>query len=112
MDIRFADRKLERECNDSRLLRRRHGERRAKLLRRRLDELHDAQVLEDLRNVTGARCHELTGNLKGFLSVDLDHPYRLLIRPDHDPVPRRPDGGVDWSNIQAVIVVGVEDTHE
>ncbi len=45
------------------------------------------------------------------LSLDLDGPYRLLVKPAHDPVPRRPDGGLDWSQVTAIIVHGVEDTH-
>ena len=42
------------------------------------------------------RCHELTeGKRIGELSVDLDHPYRLIFIPDNDPVPRRDDGGLE-----------------
>jgi len=43
--------------------------------------------------------------------VDLDHPYRLIFVPDHNPVPKREDGGLDWSRVTAVIILGVEDTH-
>jgi proteic killer suppression protein len=57
------------------------------------------------------RCHELTGNLKGQLSVDLDHPYRLLFVPDHEPVPQRPEGGLDWQAVTAIKIKGVKDTH-
>ena len=56
--------------------------------------------------------HELTkGKRSGKLSVDLDHPYRLIFIPDHDPVPRRDDGGLDWSQVTTIKIVGVEDTH-
>ena len=59
-----------------------------------------------------SRCHELTqGQRKGQLSVDLDHPYRLIFVPDHNPVPKREDGGLDWSQVTAVKILGVEDTH-
>lgn len=57
------------------------------------------------------RCHELTGNLKGKLSLDLDHPYRLLFVPEHVPLPQREEGGLDWSQVTAVTIKGVEDTH-
>lgn len=57
------------------------------------------------------RCHELTGNLKGVLSMDMTHPYRLLIRPQNGEWPVRPEGGLDWAQVTAVEVVRVEDTH-
>lgn len=57
------------------------------------------------------RCHELTGDRKGTLSLNLDGPFRLILRPAHEPLPLRPDGGLDWSAVTAVEIVGIEDTH-
>lgn len=37
--------------------------------------------------------------------------YRLIFIPDHDPVPRLKDGGLDWSKVTAIKILGVEDTH-
>ena len=111
MDIVFRTTKLRNECDDFKLLKRRHKEQRAKLIRRRLDDLHAAETLEVMRRLPG-RCHELSGNLKGQLSVDLDGPYRLLFEPAQDPVPAKPDGGLDWSRVTAIRVLGVEDTHD
>ena len=44
-------------------------------------------------------------------SMDLDQPYRLIFIPDHDPVPTLRDGGLDWSQVTAIKILGVEDTH-
>jgi len=52
------------------------------------------------------------GKRKGQLSVDLEHPYRLVFEPANEPCPRLLDGGLDWSEVTAVRVIGVEDTHE
>jgi plasmid maintenance system killer protein len=82
------------------------------LIRRRLDELRAAEVLEDLRNLPGPRCHELRGDRAGQISVDLDHPYRLIFEPADDPVPRKPDGGLDWRSVTAVRILEVTDTHD
>ena len=112
MDIIFSGRKLERECNDQKLLVRRHGSRRAKLIQKRLTQLRAANVLEDIRNLPQLRCHELKGNRDEQLSVDLDHPYRLILVPANDPIPRKPDGGLDWKKVTAIRILGVEDTHE
>lgn len=111
MDIMFTSQKFARIVNDQRLLVREHGDRQARLLRRRLDELRDADNLEDLRSLPQARCHELIGNRAGQLSVDLVHPYRLIFMPASEPPPMKPDGGLDWSRVTAVLIIGVEDTH-
>ena len=57
------------------------------------------------------RCHELTGNRKGQISMDLDHPYRLLFQPTHDPLPVRKEGGLDWNLVTAIKILQIEDTH-
>jgi proteic killer suppression protein len=51
-------------------------------------------------------------NRKGQLSMDLDHPYRLIFTPNHNPIPTRPEGGMDWSQISSVMILGIEDTHD
>lgn len=114
MDIRFADRKLEKECNDGRLLQRRHGERRAKLLKNRLAVLGAAICLADIGPPYRGpmRCHELTGDRAGQLSIDLDQPYRLIFKHDHVPVPAREEGGMDWKQVTRIVILGIVDTHE
>ena len=111
MEIAFDPARLSKDFNDSKRLIRKHGDRRAKLIRRRLDELKAATTLADMRYLPGPRCHELRGNRAGQLSVDLDHPYRLLFTVA-EPIPLRDDGGLDWERVTQVVVIGVEDTHE
>lgn len=111
MDIVFRNSKFEKECNDQRLLGKKHGADRAKRIRRRLDDLRAASVLEDMRNLPG-RCHELIQNRAGQLALDLDHPHRLVFEPANDPIPTKPDSGLDWTKVTAVIIIGVEDYHE
>lgn len=110
MDIFFASVKFQEICNNQRLLIKTQGTDRAKRLRRRLDDLRAAKTLSDMRNLPG-RCHELLGTRSGQLSLDLDHPYRLIFQPV-EPIPRKADGGLDWTRITAVIIIGIEDTHE
>lgn len=111
MDIVFKNNKFEKECNNQRLLEKQHGKERAKRIRRRLDDLRAANVLEDMRNLPG-RCHELLHDRSGQLSVDLDHPYRLIFESTNEPIPTKPDGGIDWTKVTAVMILGVENTHE
>jgi len=112
MDILFKTSKLEKQSNNRTLLVRTYGKRRATLIRRRLDDLKAANNLQDITYLPQTRCHELKGNRKGQFSVDLDHPYRLVFCVANNPAPQRPDGGIDWTRVTAVSIIGVEDTHE
>jgi len=111
VDVSFRTSKLRKHTETIATAQREWGERRGKLVRRRLDELAAATNLEMMRGLPGARCHELTGNLKGRLAVDLDHPYRLLFEPANDPIPRKDDGGLDWPRITAITVTDIIDYH-
>lgn len=112
MNIIFKTSKLQKIMNSQEKSIREYGSLRAGLLGRRLDTLKGADNLEAIRHLPQMRCHELTKNLKGQLSVDLDHPYRLLFTVANDPIPKRPDGGLDWREVTAICVIGIEDTHE
>jgi proteic killer suppression protein len=114
LDISFKSTKLEKEFNEGKRLEKVHGSLRAKKIRHRLNELKAASSLYDFwppKSGPG-RCHELTGERKGQLSVDLDQPYRLIFVPNHEPVPSKPDGGLDWKQVTAIMINGIEDTHE
>jgi proteic killer suppression protein len=112
MIILFKTAKLEKECNDEKRMLKEFGALRTKLSKRRLTQLSAVNALADLRYLPQVRCHELKGNLKGYLSVDLDHPYRLIFEPADNPLPKKPDGGLDWNKVTAIRIIGVEDTHE
>jgi plasmid maintenance system killer protein len=111
VEVYFRTSKLRKHTETIASAQREWGERRGKLLRRRLDELSAAPSLETMRKLPGARCHELTGNLKGKLAVDLDHPYRLLFEPAHDPAPCKDHGGLDWTKVTAIAVLEIIDYH-
>jgi proteic killer suppression protein len=80
-------------------------------IRLRLVQLMAADNLETLRLLPQTRAHELTGDRAGQISVDVRHPYRLLLVPDHAEIPRKPDGGLDWTRVTKVKVLGIVDTH-
>ena len=111
MRILFRTKILRKRCNCSTLARRKWGVAMAKRLRACLDDLDAAEVLEDLRNLRHLHCHELTGDRKGQFSLDLRQPFRLICMPADAPVPRKPDGGLDWSRVTAVEIIEVVDTH-
>lgn len=112
MNIEFQSAKFRKECNDFKLLVRKYGPKQAKKIIQRLDELRAAEKLSDISHLPPPRLHELVSNRAGQYSVDLVHPYRLLFVPSNDPLPLKPDGGIDLSKVTAVKILEVEDTHE
>jgi len=111
MNIQFKTTKLRKECTITKTMKKRWGERMAGKIRQRLDDLNAAPALEAMRRLPG-RCHELRDNRAGTLSLDLVHPQRLWFAPADDPIPLRDDGGLDWSAVFTVEILGVIDTHE
>jgi len=91
MDIVFRTKKLREICNNYKLLQRKFGRKQAKKIRLRLDELRAAECLQDISPYPPPRLHELIGNMKGSFSVDLKHPYRLILEPAQSPVPLKAD---------------------
>jgi len=111
LEIRFRDPGFQEECNHDRLLIKRQGKPMAKKIRQRLDELRAAANLEDMKTLPG-RCHELKHNRSGQISLDLDHPLRLIFVPAYQPPALKPDGGIDWKNVRVIEIIGIEDTHD
>jgi len=77
-----------------------------------LTEIRAAENPADLARLPQLRVHELKGDRKGQISIDVKHPYRLLMVSDHEETPLKQDGGLNWPKITRVKVLGVEDTHD
>ena len=45
------------------------------------------------------------------MSVDLQHPYRLLFVPANNPVPTKEGGGLDWAGVTEIEIIEIVDTH-
>lgn len=111
MEVTFATRNMQKRCSDDKAMQKQWGKKLARRLKQRLMELLAATTLQDIRRTPPARCHELTGNRKGQLSVDLEHPYRLIFKPDHSPMPCKNDGGLDWGSVTKIVIIEIVDTH-
>ena len=110
MNIYFTNSKLRKQCNDSAEMKRVWGDRRAKKMMMRLQEIHAAETLDDLSHAHG-HYHELHGDRKGQISCSLDGSFRLILKPAEDPPPQKADGGLDRNEVRGLIVIGVEDYH-
>lgn len=111
MQVGFSDSRTQDLFNSSRELARKFGPENARVIRRRLDDLRAAPSLEEARKLPG-RLEELKGDHKAQCSMRLSGAYRLIFRPTANPLPTKPDGGLDWPQIRAITVLGVENYHD
>jgi len=111
MDITFKSRKLARIFNSEKNLMREYGPENAKLVKRRMAVLLAASSLDEVPHRPPERRHELTGDRKEEFAVDIKQPHRLVFVPNHNPLPRKADGGLDLGQITAIKVIGLEDYH-
>ncbi len=112
MIIYFRTKKLHKVCNDTKLSKKELGLEMARKLQQRLMELKAASCLDDISRLPPQRCHLLTGNRDGQLSVDLKHPYRLFFIPANEPIPKTKDGGLDWHKVTEIEIIEIIDPHK
>lgn len=109
MKILFLNERLQRLCENSRLMERELGADGAKSLRTRLAQLRAAPNLAEA--VLG-RPHWLKGERRGQKAFHLAGGLRLVIEPaDESPV-ARVDGAVDETQVFVLRVLYVGDYHE
>ena len=111
MLIHFRTSKLMKTFSTEKDLIRSYGAEQGRMLMRRVSELRAARSLAGLRLLPQLRAHELTGDRKGQISITVRQPYRLILLPANEPIPRLPDGGLDWSATTEVTVIEVVDYH-
>lgn len=111
MQISFKNGKLGKVLNSERQLLVVYGQDNGRRIARRLQNIADAATLEELSRLPQTRVHQLTGDRDEQISVDVRHPYRLILACDHDETPRKPDGGLDWTRITKVQVIEIANTH-
>lgn len=114
MQISFINKKLSKLLGSQKETLRTYGPDNGKRILLRLQQIADASNLSELAKLPQTRVHELKANRDEQISVDVKHPYRLLMVPDYSNLPeppRKPDDGLDWGRITAVIIIEIADTH-
>jgi len=111
MEVHFPSNKLKQLIQNDRKRQHKFGPENARAILVRLDNLRLAENLAAMYNLPGG-FHELRGDRAGSFAMNLKSGYRLILEPAHDPVPRKPDGGIDLEAVTAVFVVAVEDYHD
>lgn len=112
MEVIFADRKMQKVCNDEHLLHKEYGDQNARKIMRRLTELMVADNLSEISPAPPPRRHQLKNNRKGQFAVDIKQPFRIVFEPANDPVPMLDDGGIDISKVTKIKVIWIGDYHD
>lgn len=110
MEISYKNRKLEKQLTDPREMAKSFGQL-ARKVNQRLKDLTDADSLAIMRTIPAARCHELTGDRKDELAVDVSGNYRMVFEPNHNPKPKKDDGGLNWEEVTKIQINEIEDYH-
>ena len=111
MELSFRNSKLAKVLNSERETLREYGQDNGRRIKLRLTNIRDAATLEELSRIPQTRVHQLIGNRNEQISVDIKHPYRLILVCNHDETPRKEDGGLDWARITKVQLIEIVDTH-
>jgi hypothetical protein len=101
MKIVFATEALRNECNNQEQLIKRHGANSARLVRQRLDELFNAEVLADMRSMPHVT---LIAGEGSALALEVGLRLHLVFRP---AMPPGADGEWDWKKVDSLVVMGL-----
>lgn len=110
MEVYFKSNKLKKQLTLPKDMLKAFGQK-AKKINQRIEDLKASDTLAIMKLIPAAGCHELTGNRKGKLAVEVSGNYRLIFEPEHDPVPKNEDGGLDWESVTAIKIIEIEDYH-
>lgn len=112
LDFTYRSSRLRKELSDAKAMDRAYGDR-ARPLRLRLGVLAEASHLGDVPTGTPEHCHPLKhGSRKGQFAVTLRANWRLVFRPDHDPLPMLPSGTIDLTKVTVIELIEIVDYHE
>lgn len=109
MEIAYASNKLKKQLTQPSELAKAYGLL-ARKIHQRQEELKAADNLSIMKLFPAARCHELVGEHKGSLAVNVSGNYRMIFQVSHDPVPRK-EGMLVWEAVSAITILGIEDYH-
>ena len=110
MNVYFKSKKLGKQLTVPVQMQKAYGQM-ARKVDQRLEELKAANTLADMRMIPGARYHELSGQREGQLAVNISGNFRLIFIPEHEPIPEKDDGGLDWDAVIDIKIIEVVDYH-
>lgn len=101
MEIHFKNNNQKDFYQTEKALITKHGKRMATKIIQRIDELQAAENPKQLPQ--NARFHEHSGKREGLFSIDLIHPFRLIVRPTCEYI--------HWYEITSIEIYEIMDPH-
>ena len=109
MDLTFKSSRLQRLLESQKSIKRMFGSRSERVIMRQMALLNSAESMQDVFSGIGG-WHELEADRKGQCAGNAGGGKRIIVKPN-PPVPKKQDGGTDWTKVKSVQVVEVEDYH-
>jgi proteic killer suppression protein len=100
MNVTFDNGRIRKRCRDA-----------GGKLKQRLDDIRAADTMAVLETLPG-HYHPLTANRAGQWACSLEEPYRLVFKPEGNPLPVSADGRLDTTKVVAVSIIEVVNYHE
>ncbi len=110
MQVNYRTTKLGKVLNSRKLLEKNYGLINAKKIMLRLTDMKSINNLQTLMTLPG-RYHQLKGNRKGEFACDLEHPFRLIFKPDNNPLPVDEDDNLLLSKVTIIEIEEIVDYH-
>ena len=111
MEITFQSNKLQKIFSSPSSLLQKYGIDRGKAIMRRISFIRSAQNLAEIPSEPPTRRHQLLGKRSGQFALDISKNYRLIFEPNHKPLLKKKDGGLDLTRITSIKILQVEDYH-
>ena len=86
-----------------------YGAKMSKIIFRRLNELYASPSLDTMRHL--GRFHGLKEDLEGCFSLDLVHPRRLILKPNHEDKCYLDGNTIILTKVTSIEVISIEDYH-
>lgn len=112
MEIYLKSNKLQKVFSSNESLRVEYGTKSACLICRWLTCFRIASNLSEISNDKPTRRHLLKQGMEKQYSIDVQHPYRLIIKVGPELTPLKPDGGIDDKMVTSVMIMEIADTHD
>lgn len=103
MQILFADTQLRIKANSLEQMVQEFGQKKARKIRQRLDELHAAHCLADFRTLPGVRCRSVI-SYPNLISICTLPPSSIRLRMDSNEYFDK-NGILNWVAIETVTVI-------
>ena len=107
MEIRFGSSDLAKVCNCSASIDRRWGNEIGAVIRERLYLLAGIPTLELLREFPGLMIEPIKLDQHGRLAIVVVGSCKLLVQPDHAPIPYLQNRELDCKKVRKLVIVEV-----